>query len=62
MAKDILGLGTCAKVLGVGIDRIRHLIYTRKIKPKKISRHFLSPYKFTPEDQEIIRQHTSMRD
>jgi len=61
MAKPIYGLMTCAKAMGVGISRIRHLIWTKKIKPKREGRGPWAPYKFTPEDQDIIRQHTSMR-
>jgi len=61
MTKNILGLNTCAKALSASVDRIRYLIHLRKIKPKRDGRGSWAPYIFTPRDQEIIRQHTSMR-
>ena len=59
--KDIFGIRTCAKELGVSVDRIRRLIILKKIRPKKLDYFPWAPYKFTPHDQEMIRQCTSMR-
>jgi len=61
MAKNILGLNTCAKALSASVDRIRYLIHLRRIKPKRDGTGPWAPYIFTPHDQEIIRQHTSMK-
>jgi len=61
MAKTIYGLMTCAKATGVGISRIRHLIWTKKIKPKREGGGPWAPYRFDEHDQEIIRQHTTMK-
>jgi len=61
MAKVIYGLRTCANTLGIGIDRIRRLIHLKIIKPKKEFFPWVKTYRFTKEDQKIIRQSTSMR-
>ena len=61
MTKTIYGLRTCAKALGVGIMRIRWLIKTKKIRPEKLDYFPWAPYKFTPRDQKMIREHTSMK-
>ena len=61
MPKTIYGLRSCANALGVGLDRIRRLIFLKKIRPKKEKTPFGPIWKFDAHDQEIIRQHTAMR-
>ena len=61
MAK-IYGLGSCANALGVGLDRIRRLIFIKKIRPKKVATPFGKVWAFSEHDQEVIRSHTSMKD
>ena len=61
MNKNIYGLRTCANILGVGLDRIRRLIFIRKIKPRMVDRGWHKAYRFTPRDQKIIRERTAMR-
>jgi len=62
MSKIIYGLGSCAKALGVGVDRIRRLIFIRKIKPKREGSDPWAPYVFGEKEQKIIRSHTSMKE
>jgi hypothetical protein len=59
MAREIVGLWHCAKVLGIGVDRIRRLIAIGKIKPKKAGDYPCAPWIFTDRDQKEIRMHTS---
>jgi len=59
MAKEIYGIGSCAKAIGVGFTRIRHLIVTKKIRPKKVKTHWGESWCFSEHDQEIIRRSTS---
>jgi hypothetical protein len=61
MAKTIFGIRTCANALGISVDRIRRLIHLKIIRPKKEFFPWVKTYRFTKEDQKIIRQHTSMR-
>lgn len=61
MAKIIYGIGRCARVLGIGKERIKRLIYIKKINPKKEGKNPTAPYIFTPEDQEIIQCYTSIK-
>jgi len=62
MAKDIIGMRNLALKLGVSLDRIRRLIFIKKIRPKKEIIGGITFYKFSPHDQEVIRSHTSMKD
>lgn len=61
MSKTIYGLGNCAKTLGIGLDRVRRLIFIKEIKPKKVKTPFGKVWTFDEHDQKIIRQHASMR-
>jgi len=61
MSKDIFGVGTCAKKCGSTKDKIRRLVYIKKIKPKKISVGGMWFYKFSPKDQETIQAYTDFK-
>lgn len=61
MKNTVYGLRTMAMNAGVGISRIQHLIWKKKIKPKKVRVGNLETWVFDEHDQEIIRQHTTMK-
>jgi len=62
MVKIIFGLHNAARAYGVGVEKIRGLINTRKIKPKKVPYGPHKSWAFDEHDQEIIRESTRMKD
>lgn len=61
MSKTIYGIRTCAEALNVGREKIRWLIKRKEIKAEKIFSPSSGIYKFTPGEQERIRELTKKK-